>query len=360
MRLDGRLGGHLVQGHVDGTGAIVAARAVASTGRSCASRCRADLARYVVRQGLDHRRRRLADRRRRSATGSFTVSLIPTTLALTTLGRKQVGDPVNLEVDVVAKYVERLLAPPRDRPRRTPHERRSPTCTRPTSPSAATTSPGGRSSATRSGWRPRSAACAARSGPGRSASSATSCCSPSSSFTATESDHGGSPLFGQAGRQVFFIIVSRLRLVALVAERSAAAPARRRSCRAGPPAARAGRLPRGRPRSGSWSATCVFRAIGAGFPAEWWFYLADAWIFVGSIVATYAMARGWVDFWLCWIAVDLVGVPLLLHSHFYPLGRALRRLRGVRDLGLRHLAEGGADRGRRHRRRAPEPDEVPA
>jgi len=42
--------------------------------------------------------------------GSFTVSLIPTTLELTTLGRKQPGDPVNLEVDVVAKYVERLMA----------------------------------------------------------------------------------------------------------------------------------------------------------------------------------------------------------------------------------------------------------
>ena len=36
------------------------------------------------------------------------------------------------------------------------------------------------------------------------------------------------------------------------------------------------------------------------------------------MLATYAMARGWVDFWLCWIAVDLVGVPLLLHSRFYP------------------------------------------
>ena len=45
---------------------------------------------------------------------------------------------------------------------------------------------------------------------------------------------------------------------------------------------------------------------------------ADSWIFVGSMLATFAMARGWVDFWLCWIAVDLVGVPLLLHSHFYP------------------------------------------
>ena len=44
---------------------------------------------------------------------SFQVSLIPTTLALTTLGTKQVGEPVNLEVDVLAKYVERLLGEPR-------------------------------------------------------------------------------------------------------------------------------------------------------------------------------------------------------------------------------------------------------
>ncbi|WP_426566889.1 nicotinamide riboside transporter PnuC [Angustibacter sp. McL0619] len=62
----------------------------------------------------------------------------------------------------------------------------------------------------------------------------------------------------------------------------------------------------------------IFREVGAGFPAPWWYYLADAWIFVGSMLATYAMARGWVDFWLCWIAVDLVGVPELLHFKFYP------------------------------------------
>jgi nicotinamide mononucleotide transporter len=62
----------------------------------------------------------------------------------------------------------------------------------------------------------------------------------------------------------------------------------------------------------------VFRAIGAGFPVQWWYYLADSWIFVGSMVATYAMARGWVDFWLCWIAVDVVGVPELIHFHYYP------------------------------------------
>jgi len=49
-----------------------------------------------------------------------------------------------------------------------------------------------------------------------------------------------------------------------------------------------------------------------------WNPLADAWILTGSILATYAMARGWTDFWLIWILVDLVGVPLLLKAHLYP------------------------------------------
>jgi nicotinamide mononucleotide transporter len=62
----------------------------------------------------------------------------------------------------------------------------------------------------------------------------------------------------------------------------------------------------------------IFRTVGAGFPVPWWYYLADSWIFVGSILATYAMARGWVEFWLCWIAVDLVGVPELVHFRYYP------------------------------------------
>ncbi len=65
---------------------------------------------------------------------------------------------------------------------------------------------------------------------------------------------------------------------------------------------------------GQW----IFASIGAGFPAPRWYYWLDAWIFIGSIVATYSMARGWNDFWLAWIAVDLVGVPLLVSSHFYP------------------------------------------
>jgi riboflavin synthase len=67
------------------------------------------LARYVVEKGsitVDGVSLTVAS----VADDRFTVSLIPTTLALTTLGRKQPGDPVNLEVDVIAKYVERLLA----------------------------------------------------------------------------------------------------------------------------------------------------------------------------------------------------------------------------------------------------------
>lgn len=62
----------------------------------------------------------------------------------------------------------------------------------------------------------------------------------------------------------------------------------------------------------------IFRVVGLGWEAPSWYYWTDAWIFVGSILATYAMARGWVDFWLVWIAVDLVGVPLLWHSGYYP------------------------------------------
>ena len=55
-------------------------------------------------------------------------------------------------------------------------------------------------------------------------------------------------------------------------------------------------------------------------PRSLWFTgpLADGWILTGSILATYGMARGWVEFWLVWIAVDAVGVPLLLVAGYYP------------------------------------------
>jgi nicotinamide mononucleotide transporter len=128
----------------------------------------------------------------------------------------------------------------------------------------------------------------------------------------------GTTLYGQAARQVFFIVVSVYGWVRW-----------RQSARSGAAASGAAVVPRWAgsaeraatlavAAAGIVACYYIFRELGAGFPAPWWFFLADAWIFVGSIVATYAMARGWVDFWLAWIAVDLVGVPLLINARFYP------------------------------------------
>ena len=119
MRLDGRLGGHLVQGHVDGTGRIEQ-RTASEHWEVMRISLPPDLERYVVHKGsitVDGVSLTVAS----VGPGELTVSLIPTTLAMTTLGRKGVGDPVNLEVDVVAKYVERLLARP-DQPATHPSE----------------------------------------------------------------------------------------------------------------------------------------------------------------------------------------------------------------------------------------------
>ena len=108
MALGGRLGGHLVQGHVDGTGAVLE-RTPAEHWEVVKIALPAELARYVVEKGsitVDGISLTVVD----AGPDFFTVSLMPTTLALTTLGLKQPGDPVNLEVDVIAKYVERMLA----------------------------------------------------------------------------------------------------------------------------------------------------------------------------------------------------------------------------------------------------------
>ncbi|MEV4759893.1 riboflavin synthase [Micromonospora sp. NPDC049559] len=106
--LGSRLGGHLVQGHVDGVGEILG-REPAELWETVRFSLPPALARYVVEKGsitVDGVSLTVVE-----ATGtSLSVGLIPTTLKLTTLGHKGVGDPVNLEVDVLAKYVERLLA----------------------------------------------------------------------------------------------------------------------------------------------------------------------------------------------------------------------------------------------------------
>lgn len=107
MALGGRLGGHLVQGHVDGTGTILE-RTPGEHWEIVKIALPAALSRYVVEKGsitVDGVSLTVVD----AADDYFTISLIPTTLALTTLGIKKADDPVNLEVDVLAKYVERLL-----------------------------------------------------------------------------------------------------------------------------------------------------------------------------------------------------------------------------------------------------------
>ncbi|WP_406380001.1 riboflavin synthase [Streptomyces sp. NBC_01618] len=107
MAVGGRLGGHIVQGHVDGTGRIVE-RTISENWEIVKISLPADLTRYVVEKGsitVDGVSLTVVD----AGPDYFTISLIPTTLALTTLGIKEPGDPVNLEVDVIAKYVERLL-----------------------------------------------------------------------------------------------------------------------------------------------------------------------------------------------------------------------------------------------------------
>jgi riboflavin synthase len=113
LRVGDRLGGHLVQGHVDGTGAIIS-RNPAEHWDVVRISLPEDLARYVVEKGsvsVDGVSLTVTATSDGAADDPpwFEVSLIPETRERTTLGGKQPGDPVNLEVDVIAKYVEKLL-----------------------------------------------------------------------------------------------------------------------------------------------------------------------------------------------------------------------------------------------------------
>jgi riboflavin synthase len=122
VRLEDRLGGHLVQGHTDGTGTIQSRVSHADWDVVRVS-LPADLARYVVHKGsitVDGISLTVSaiavspggatpSNRPEEGDGWFEISLIPETLKRTTLGAKQPGDEVNLEVDVIAKYVERIL-----------------------------------------------------------------------------------------------------------------------------------------------------------------------------------------------------------------------------------------------------------
>jgi riboflavin synthase len=117
MAAGGRFGGHIVQGHVDGAGTVLR-REPSEHWELVTVSLPERLARYVVEKGsitvdgvsLTVSALDAAAFGGAADGGSFTVSLIPATLAQTTLGVKQPGQRVNLEVDVLAKYTERLLA----------------------------------------------------------------------------------------------------------------------------------------------------------------------------------------------------------------------------------------------------------
>ncbi|MFN3339103.1 MAG: nicotinamide riboside transporter PnuC [Dietzia sp.] len=125
-------------------------------------------------------------------------------------------------------------------------------------------------------------------------------------------------LYGQAGRQVMFLAVglygwwrwSRDKRIsaALPGQEGVVAVAVRPHWATG--RQRAGLV------VGMLVGTLVFGWIFSQLGS--WGPWADAWIFTGSILATYGMARGWTEFWLLWIAVDIVGVPLLLKAGYYP------------------------------------------
>ena len=186
---------------------------------------------------------------------------------------------------------------------------------------------GGRSSATASVWQAHCWACGAESRPGRSASWATSCCSRCSSAGCSTprrtSICGARPAARSSSS-------SSASTAGCAGTSSASAPAEAASASSpGGPARAAG--------SSCWSArSCsgsvfyfILKALHSWGPA------ADAWILTGSILATYGMARGWVEFWLIWIAVDLVGVPLLLAAGYYPSA-------------IMYIVYGGVLRGRVH------------
>ncbi|MEY3361065.1 MAG: hypothetical protein RL531_784 [Actinomycetota bacterium] len=108
VRLEDRLGGHIVQGHVDGVGSLVARDALPDGSTRMRFAAPASLLRYIVEKGsitVDGISLTVASLH----ADGFDIAVIPHTLSVTTLGPKAPGDPVNLEVDVLAKYVERLL-----------------------------------------------------------------------------------------------------------------------------------------------------------------------------------------------------------------------------------------------------------
>ena len=111
LKLGDELGGHLVYGHVDGLGTVSEIRQVGDS-RVIRTSIPADLARFFAEKGsvtLDGVSLTVSGVSAKGADAWFEVSLIPHTLKVTTLGERKVGDKVNLEVDMLARYVARML-----------------------------------------------------------------------------------------------------------------------------------------------------------------------------------------------------------------------------------------------------------
>lgn len=107
LRLGDRLGGHLVSGHIDGLG-IIRAQSPVDIALVTEISADAELIRFILAKGsiaVDGISLTVVD----VLADSFTVSLIPHTAQLTTLGIKKIGDPVNLETDIIGKYIARLM-----------------------------------------------------------------------------------------------------------------------------------------------------------------------------------------------------------------------------------------------------------
>ncbi|WP_194421027.1 nicotinamide riboside transporter PnuC [Microbacterium abyssi] len=123
-------------------------------------------------------------------------------------------------------------------------------------------------------------------------------------------EHDLPNLLGQAGRQVMFITVA---IYGWIRWRQAASGTGQVAPRWASNGARVGLVVT--LVIGTVAVTPLFRVLGSYEPV--W---ADAWTFVGSLLATYGMAKGWTEFWLIWIAVDVVGVPLLFSAGYYATG----------------------------------------
>jgi len=115
-------------------------------------------------------------------------------------------------------------------------------------------------------------------------------------------------LLGQAGRQLMFIAVSIYGWIRWSQHRHVSATAVEPRWASGRTRLLLGVVMIG----GTLALTPLFRALGS-FEPVW----ADAWIFMGSLLATWGMAKGWTEFWLIWVAVDIVGVPLLVSAGYY-------------------------------------------